>query len=130
MVSMFPLAITLETYGGALGEQDQRNRDTPTNIQAGSALAGGIAGLKTSDRITFSGEFIVDEKGCASERSLTTRGSFDKPQLLFRFTTINGVSGNEPPPVTDPVKLRSLWISANQDCTRDQVYNLPQDRID
>ena len=99
----------------------------PLRIQAGSKLAGALAGLTNGDRITFSGEFIVDEKGCARERSITTGGSFDRPQLLFRFTTINGAFGNQPPPVNDPEKLRSFWISADVTCT---MRGLPQDKID
>jgi hypothetical protein len=54
--------------------------------------------LNKGDRLTFSGEFILDSKGCARERSITTGGSFRAPAILFRFVTINGVSGNEPPP--------------------------------
>ena len=89
--------LTLETYGGAPGERDMENLGSPSNIQPGSPLAGALAGLKPGDHITFSGEFIIDKNGCAIERSVNTRGSFDRPQLLFRFTSINGVSGNEPP---------------------------------
>ena len=89
--------LTLETYGGAPGERDMEKFGTPSNIQPGSPLAGALAGLKPGDHITFSGEFILDRNGCAIERSVNTRGSFDRPQLLFRFTSINGVSGNEPP---------------------------------
>jgi len=120
--------ITVETFGG--GERDQRDAGTPTNIQPGSNLAGAVARFKKGDRLTFSGEFILDSKGCASERSITTGGSFREPQLLFRFTTINGVSGNEPPPIssiTDGEKLRSLWISANVTCT---TFGLPQNKVD
>jgi len=112
--------IALETYGSALGEQDQRNAATPTNIQEGSKLANAVAGLNKNDRLTFSGEFILDSKGCARERSITTGGSFSTPRQLFRFMTINGVTGNEPPPVstiTDGEKLRSIWLSADRDCT-------------
>jgi hypothetical protein len=88
--------------------------------------------LQKGDRVTFSGEFILDRKGCASERSMTTGGSFRAPQILFRFTTINGVSGNEPPPVssiTDGEKLRSLWLSADSNCTRPSP-SYSQARID
>ncbi|HEY2533735.1 MAG TPA: hypothetical protein VGJ20_38405 [Xanthobacteraceae bacterium] len=108
-----------------MAEMNARNADRPTNIQAGSPLAGAIGGLNAGDRVTFSGEFIFGRKGRASERSITTGGSFRQPQILFRFTTINGVSGNEEPPmstivstITDGEKLRSMWVSADSDCSR------------
>lgn len=87
--------IALETYGGVMAEMHARNAGQPTNIQAGSPLTDAIAGLKKGDPVIFSGEFILDSKGCANERSITISGSFRAPQVLFRFTTINGVSGND-----------------------------------
>ena len=47
-----------------MSEADYKKAGNPTNIQVGSPLAGAIVNLKKGDPVTFSGEFLPNDKGC------------------------------------------------------------------
>jgi hypothetical protein len=79
--------VWIETYGAAIAE-----KETPTNIKAGSDLHRVVSALRKGDRITFNGEFITHDDGCAIERSLTRDGSMRAHELIFRFSRIESTA--------------------------------------
>lgn len=61
-------------------------------IQTNSPLYSVLKTLRRGDKITVSGQFIIDHKDdFFNEMSLTQSGSMDEPEYLFRVTTINGI---------------------------------------
>lgn len=61
-------------------------------IQTNSPLYSALKALRRGDKITVSGQFVIDHKDdFFNEMSITQSGSMEEPEYLFRVTTINGI---------------------------------------
>jgi hypothetical protein len=62
-----------------------------TRIKASDPLFSGLSSLNRGDKIQFSGEMLLNDKGCFIEFRFTQSGSMTDPEFAFRFTKIEKV---------------------------------------
>lgn len=67
----------------------------PSMIKENSDLYKTLAGMKSSDTVIFSGSFYPDEKDFIQEISVTTSGSMDEPEFIFKFSSLQVVAHND-----------------------------------
>ncbi len=78
--------ITLSTTNNSIS-----NAVEMTLIDPSSAIFNTASKLSEGQNVKFSGSFLASETDCVEERSLTLRGSIDKPDFAFRFASIEAI---------------------------------------
>ena len=59
-----------------------------TLIESDSSLFKVVSSMKVGDMVRFSGEFFDSQEDCAKESSVTTSGSMNDPEFIFRFSRV------------------------------------------
>jgi hypothetical protein len=75
--------ITLKTWNN-----DFSDLDFGTLINTDSPLFASVSAMKVGDSVVFSGHFFPSEEDCVKEGSLTTGGSMNDPEFIFRFRQV------------------------------------------
>lgn len=81
-----PYVITIETHHGAASDEQ-----THTLIPKSSPLFMKLAEMNKGDAVRFSCDLFPDDTDYISERSLTERGSMEKPEFVARFGDISTI---------------------------------------
>lgn len=59
-----------------------------TLIELGTDLFAKLAGMKTGQKVKFSGQFLAGDVDCVREASVTLSGSMMAPEFLMRFKEV------------------------------------------
>lgn len=78
--------VILKTWNNDLSDAGDQTMIDPT-----SSLFAAASSLKEGDLVRFSGSFIPSNTDCVEEGSLTLEGSIDKPEYIFRFSSISAL---------------------------------------
>jgi len=75
--------ITVKTWNN-----DFSDLNFDTLINTDSPLFASVSAMKVGDSVVFSGHFFPSEEDCVKEGSLTTSGSMNDPEFIFRFRQV------------------------------------------
>jgi hypothetical protein len=79
-----PNGVVLETWNNVLSDIVDN-----TIADKNSVIYKDIYNLSVGDTVIFSGSFVKNGKQCAEETSITTDGSLNSPEFLFKFSSIS-----------------------------------------
>jgi hypothetical protein len=82
--------VSVKTWNNAISDIGDQTLLEPGSLPHTQAVQ-----LHPGQNIEFSGTFLLADKDCLRESSLTQRGSMSEPEWIFRFQTITPRTGSQ-----------------------------------